>query len=131
MYKIESINLINNSGLEYGLLCASYTRPSPIIQIKNECIKSLNTQKHGPNCYPIRQPTRQPYTPERRTILSNFQPDQHKYQAPASVSVGYNQYTPFTALQTIQSHNSWPNSEYGRLSPYASRDDRWRAYFSY
>ena len=35
-YKIESINLTNDFGLERGPLCASYIRPSPIIQIKDE-----------------------------------------------------------------------------------------------
>ena len=71
------------------------------------------------------------YAPERRSILSNLQSDQHEYQAPASVSVGYNQYAPFIAPQTTQDHGFWPNGEYGRFSLYASRDDHWHAYSSY
>ncbi|MCJ1349321.1 hypothetical protein MMC31_007557 [Peltigera leucophlebia] len=120
-YKVESINLTNDSGSERGPIRASHTWPSPIIQIKDERIRSLNRQ-------PTRQPTCQPYIPERRTILSNFQPDQYKYQAPASVSVGYDQYALSTAPQTTQDHGSWSDGEYGRPSPYASRDDRWRDY---
>ena len=91
-HKVESIDLINNSGLERRPLRASHTWPSPIIQIKDKHIKLPNTQKHGLNC----QPTYQTYAPERRTISSNLQLNQQEYQAPASVSVGYNQYAPFT-----------------------------------
>ena len=126
-HKVESIDLTNDSGSERGPLRASHTRPSPIIQIKDERTRSPIAQEYGPNC----QPTRQPYAPERRTISSNLQPDQHEYQAPASVSVGYDQYAPSTAPQTTQGHGSWPDSKYGRPSPYTSRDDRWRAYFPY
>lgn len=89
-HKVESIDLTNDSGLERRSLYASHTRPSPIIQIKDKRIRSPNIQIHGPNRQPIRQPTRQPYALERKTISSNLRPDQHKYQAQASVSKGYN-----------------------------------------
>ena len=124
---MESIDLTNNSSLERRPLCASYTWLSLIIQIKDKRIRSLNAQKHGLN----RQPTRQTYARECKTISSNLQPDQHKYQAPIFVSVGSNQYALSTVPQTTQGHDSWPNSEYGHPSPYASRDDYWRAYPSY
>ena len=73
-HKVESINLTIDSGLERRPLRAFHTRLSPIIQIKDERIRLPNAQKHGLN----RQPTRQTYAPERKTISSNFQPDQHK-----------------------------------------------------
>ena len=115
-HKVESMDLTNDSGSECRPICAFHTWPSPIIQIKNNCIRS-------PNCQPTRQLTCQPYAPEHRTISSNLQPDQHKDQTPVFVSVGYDQYAPSTAPQTTQSHGSWPDSEFGRTSLYASRDD--------
>lgn len=128
---MKLIDLTNNSDLEHGSLYASHTRPSLIIHIKDKYIRSPNTQKHGLNPWPTHQRTRQPYAPERRTISSYLQPDQHKSQAPGSVFVDYNQYASSIAPQNTQDHDSWPDSEYGRLFPYASRDDYWRAYFSY
>ena len=41
-HKVESIILTNNSGSERGPLRASHTWSSPIIQIKNQCIRLPN-----------------------------------------------------------------------------------------
>ncbi|MCJ1343642.1 hypothetical protein MMC31_001838 [Peltigera leucophlebia] len=78
-HKVELIDLTNDYSSEHGSICASHTRPSPIIQIKNKRIRPPNRQ-------PTQQPTRQPYAPERRTILSNLQLDQYKYQVPATTN---------------------------------------------
>lgn len=48
-HKVESIDFINNSGLECGLLYTSYTWPFPIIQIKDKHIRSPNVQIYESN----------------------------------------------------------------------------------
>lgn len=34
-------------------------------------------------------------------------------------------------MQTTQSHGSWPDAKYDRLSPYANNNDHWQVYPSY
>lgn len=48
-HKVESIDLINNSGLERELLHTSYTRPFLIIQVKDKHIRSPNAQIYESN----------------------------------------------------------------------------------
>ena len=78
-YKVESINLTNNSGSQCRLLnTIYYTYSFPIITTRSKCIRLANARKFGSEYLAVRQPL---YRQERKFF--GYQPEYnpYKYQA--------------------------------------------------